>query len=106
MCVYVHKICEDKFGGCTKSFPWLGKKVHKKIDTYGHDADDNGIDLYPRSRDDAAPQQDTLTIEFEATEYSIQCLIHIKKFQGCLIRYSISMKFQIRPIFKCNSAKC
>ena len=26
VCVYVHKICEDKFGGCKKS---LGQKVKK-----------------------------------------------------------------------------
>ena len=38
MCVYyVHKICEDKLGGCQKSFSWLGlgQKVNKKIDAYG-----------------------------------------------------------------------
>ena len=31
---YVHKIREDKFGGCKKSFSWLGQKVNKKIDAY------------------------------------------------------------------------
>ena len=25
------KICEDKFGGCKKSFSWLGQRVNKKI---------------------------------------------------------------------------
>ena len=42
-CVYVHKICDDKFGGFKKLFSWLGQKVNKKIDgsdAYGHDADD------------------------------------------------------------------
>ena len=68
-------------------FPWLRQKVHKKIDAYGHDADDNGIDLYPWSRDDAAPQQDISTIEFEATEYSIQCLIHIQNVKD--VRFDI-----------------
>ena len=29
VCVYVHKICENKFGGCKKSFSWLGQKVNK-----------------------------------------------------------------------------
>ena len=35
MCVYVHKICEDRLGGSQKSFSWLGQKVNKKIDAYG-----------------------------------------------------------------------
>ena len=43
----VHKICVDKFGGCNKLFLWLGQKVNKKIDGYGHDADDSGADLCP-----------------------------------------------------------
>ena len=34
MCVYVHKMCEDKFGDCKKLFSWLGQKVNKKIDRY------------------------------------------------------------------------
>ena len=41
VCVYVHNICDDKFGGCKKSFSWLGQKVNKKIDAYGHDADNS-----------------------------------------------------------------
>ena len=45
VCVYVHKICEDKFGGCMESFPWLGQKVNKKIDAYGHDADYSSVEL-------------------------------------------------------------
>ena len=49
MCIYVHKICEDKFGSCKKNFmvtPWVGQKVNQKcID--GHDADDSGMDLCP-----------------------------------------------------------
>ena len=50
MCVYLHKICEEKFGGYEKSFPWFGEKVDKKIDggdVYGHDANDSGLDLCP-----------------------------------------------------------
>ena len=39
--VYAHKICDDKFGGCKKSFSWLGQKVNKRIDVYGHDTDDS-----------------------------------------------------------------
>ena len=40
--VYVHKICDDKFGSCKKSCPRLGQKVNKKINAYGHDADNSG----------------------------------------------------------------
>ena len=36
LCVYVHKICEDKFGGCKKSSSWLAQKVNKTIDAYDH----------------------------------------------------------------------
>ena len=43
MYVHVHKIVEDSFGGCKKSFSWLGQKVNKKINAYGHDADDSGM---------------------------------------------------------------
>ena len=35
----------SKFGGCKKYFSWLGQKVNKTIDAYGHDADDFGTDL-------------------------------------------------------------
>ena len=45
MCVYVHKICNDNFDGSKKSFSWLGQKVNKKIDAYGHDTHDSGMDL-------------------------------------------------------------
>ena len=27
VCVYAHEICDDKFGGCKKSFSWLEQKV-------------------------------------------------------------------------------
>ena len=72
-------------------FSWLGQKVNKKIDVYGHDADDSSPDLCPWPWDDAASRQDisilfNVLIEFEATEYLY------------LIRYSIRMKFQINPI--------
>ena len=56
---YVHKICEKKFGGCKKSFSWLGQKVNKKIDTFGHDADNSGSDLCPWPWDDTAMQVPT-----------------------------------------------
>ena len=77
---YVHKICDVKFGGCKKLFSWLGRKINKKIDAYGNDANDSGTDLCPWSRDDATSRQDISTpfsvlIEFETTEYSY--LIHI-----------------------------
>ena len=45
VCACIHKICEGKFGCCKKSFSWLGQKVNKKIDVYGHDADDSDTDL-------------------------------------------------------------
>ena len=69
VCVYVHKIREVKFYGCTKSFSWLGKNVNRRNDAYGQDSD---TDLCPWQ--DAASRQDILTpfsilIEFEATEY-------------------------------------
>ena len=71
VCVYVHKICEDKFGSCKTSFSWLGQKVNKKIDAYGHNAE-----ILSRTcpRHDAASRQDIITpfsilIEYEATEY-------------------------------------
>ena len=44
VCAYERKICEDRFGGCKKSFSWLGQKVNKTID---RDADDSGTDLLP-----------------------------------------------------------
>ena len=75
--MYVHKICDETFGGCKKSFSWLGQKVNKKIDVYGHIADDSFMDLCPWPRDDAASRLDISTlfnilIEFEATEYWIR----------------------------------
>ena len=30
VCIFIHKMCEDKFGGCKKSFSWVGQKVNKK----------------------------------------------------------------------------
>ena len=81
--VYVHKICDEKLGGCKKSFSWLGQKISKKIDgdeAYSHDADDSGLDLSvilsPWPGDDAASSQDISTpfsilIKFKVTEYSI-----------------------------------
>ena len=88
MCVYARSICDDKFGGCKKSFSWLGQKVNKKINAYGHDADDSGMDLCPWPQDDVAARQDISTpfsilIKFEATEYSylIRCSIRIRNFE-------------------------
>jgi len=43
--VYVQKICDDS--SCKKSILWLGQKVNKKIDVYGHDADNSGMNLCP-----------------------------------------------------------
>jgi len=40
VCAYERKICDDKFGGCKKSFSWLGQKVNKKINVI--DANDMG----------------------------------------------------------------
>ena len=62
MCVYVHKLCEDKLGGCKKSSSWLGQKVNKKIDAYVHDAE-------TCPRDDAASRQDIST-PFSIMNYS------------------------------------
>ena len=77
VCVYVHKICDDKFGRLKKSFSWLGQKVNKKIDAYGHNADNPGMDLCPWPRDDDGSRQNIsalfiILIEFEATQYSIR----------------------------------
>ena len=96
VCVNVHTICDDKISSCKKSFSWLGQKVNKKIDAYGHDADDSGPDLCPWPRDDAASRQDISTpfsslIEFEATEYS------------CSIRYSIRIRNFMDILFELNS---
>ena len=46
VCVYVHKIYEEKFAGCKKSLSWLGHKINK-IDryVYGHDATNSSSDL-------------------------------------------------------------
>ena len=32
MCIFIHKICEDKFGSCKKSFSWVGQRVNKQIE--------------------------------------------------------------------------
>ena len=77
MCVYVHKLCKEKFGDYKKSFSWLGQKVNQQIDgsdTYGHDADDSSPELSPWQRDDAASWQVivvpfNILTESEATEY-------------------------------------
>ena len=45
LCVWLHKICENKLGGCKKSFSWLGGKVNKKIYEYGHNTDNSSMDL-------------------------------------------------------------
>jgi len=80
--VYIHKICEDVFGDCKKSFSWLDQKVNKTMN-----ANDSSTDIRP-SMDCAASQQDILTLfsiltEFEATEYlySIRYLIRIQNFE-------------------------
>ena len=58
MGVYVHKICEDNFGGYHKSFSWLGEKVNKKIDAYGTMPTQRLSKISPHGS------------EFEAIEYS------------------------------------
>ena len=81
VCVYLHKICEDKFGGCQKTFSWLGQKANKKIDAYGHDA-------YAASRQDTSTWFRIL-IEFEATEYlySILYFICIQNFEDIWFKW-------------------
>ena len=92
MCVYVHDTCEGKFAGCKKSFSWLGQKVNKIIDAYGHDADDSGMDLCPCHghgmmpcpvktsrhhsvfKSNLKPLNIRIQIKFEATEYSYSIL--------------------------------
>ena len=37
--MYTYIRCDDKFDDCKKLFSWLGQKVNKRIDAYGHDAD-------------------------------------------------------------------
>ena len=81
---YERKIREDKFGGCRKSFSWLGQKVNRKIDTYSRDAKNSRMEM---PQNDVASQQDITTtssilVEFEATEYS----------------YSIRYSFRIRNV--------
>ena len=106
--VYVHKICDDKFAGCKKLFSWLGQRVNKKINVYGHDAD-SGTDLCPWPRDDAASRQDISTpfsilIEFEATECSYSIFDLYLKFQGYSIRYSSEIpdpSHPYKPTFQC-----
>ena len=85
VCVYVHKICDDKFGSCMKSFSWLGQKVNKKIDAYGHDADDSDTALCPWSRDDAVSRQD---IKPNLKPLNICILFNsYSKFRGYLIQF-------------------
>ena len=101
MCV--HKICEDKFGGCKKSFSWLGQKVNTNIDgpttparTCAH-----GHGMTPRpgttSRHCSVflSNMQPLNIRIRFDSYS--------KFRGYSIRYLIRIKFQIRPILSDNS---
>ena len=69
-----------------------GQKVNKKIDTYGHSADDSGTDLCPWPWDDAASRQNISTPfsirnEFEATEYSYFIRYSYSKFPGYLIQF-------------------
>ena len=96
------KICEEKFGGCKKSFSRLGQKVNKKIDggdAYGHDADDSGSDFFPWPLADIVSlvsRQDILTpfniiIKFEATEY----LICIRNFEDIRVKFQIISSFVV-----------
>ena len=79
-------MCDDKFGGCKKSFSWLAQKVSKKIDAYGDDADDFGMYLRPWPWDVVASRQDISTpfrilIDFKASEssYSIRFIVKISR---------------------------
>ena len=83
MFLYVHKIREEKFGGCKKSFSWLSQKVNKKIDESCM-----ATMLVTLAQtcpwDDTTHRQDTSTpfsilIEFEATEYLYS--IYIRNFE-------------------------
>ena len=91
MCIYIyiHKICEDKFGGFKKLFSWFGQKLNKKDQLCMATMPITPARTY--LRDDAMSQQDIFTsfsiiIEFEATEYLysiqyfIQYSIHILNF--------------------------
>ena len=96
-CVCVHKICDENFGGCKKSFTWLDQKLNKIIDAYSLNADDCGQDLCPWPRDDAATRENiptpfSILIEFEATaySYSIRCSILIRNFKD--IRFDIQFE--------------
>ena len=98
VCVYIHKTCEEKFGGCKKLFSWLGQKVSNGSDPCGYDVDESGADLCPWPRDDTASRQDISTpfnivIEFKATEhlYSIWHLICIRNFED--IRFKWNSRF-------------
>ena len=80
--VYVHKICEDKFGGCRKSFLWLGQKVKKNRSMRMVDQSDNSsMDLWPW---------------YDATNLK---LLNIRVvFKMFRIFDSTRLKFQIHPI--------
>ena len=65
--VCLHKICEEMFGGCKKSFSLSGQKVNTNIDACGYNAN-NSIAF-------------NILIKFEATEYSIRYLIHIRNVE-------------------------
>ena len=75
--VYVHKICEDKFGGWQTTFSWLGQKVNKRIDVYGTMEVQNS---------NLKPLNIRIRFVFEISSiYSIRM-----KFQICLILISHS----------------
>ena len=61
VCVYVHKICEDKFGDCKKLFSWLGQKVNKRS---------MRMATVPITPHPGKTYQHLSLIEFEVTEYS------------------------------------
>ena len=70
-----------------KSFLLLDQKVNKKFDVYGHNADDSSSDLCPWPWDDAGAQ---------VPARHLDCIVLFdlySKFQGYLIRYSISDSF-------------
>ena len=98
MCVCVYKICEEKFGGCKKSFSWLGQKVNKKIDgadACGHNANESSSDLCPWPRDGAASWQDNLnTVQYSNRIRSQQIFV----FEISRIFHSSEIPYSSHPL--------
>ena len=92
-CAYERKICEDKFGGCMKSFSLKSQKANKKIHAYMAVMPMTAARTCPT--DDVASRQDIST----PSSILIECAVVFDsrfdsylKFRGYSIRYSILMK--------------